>query len=38
LYNNGWYLSTNSKASIIVVRTPDFENPLKKKTKEESEN
>ena len=38
LYNNGWYLSTNSKASIIVVRTPSLENPLKKKTKEESEN
>ena len=38
LYNNGWYLSTNSKASIIVVRTPSLENPLKQKTKEESEN
>lgn len=38
LYNNGWYLSTNAKASIIVVRTPDLENPLKKKSKEDSEN
>ena len=33
LYNNGWYLSTNSKASIIIVKTPTLENPLEKKEK-----
>lgn len=35
LYNNGWYLSTNSKASIIVVKTPTLENPLEEKSKED---